>query len=221
MRREVLAGDLEKLYSAGDMAKIGCGGCRGCWDCCVGMGESVILDPLDIWRLENGLGTNFQGLMAACLELHPVDGIILPNLRMAGAGEACTFLNEEKRCSIHAFRPGLCRLFPLGRIYENGSFRYFVQKQECRSAVKTKVKISKWLDVENLAQYEKFVLSWHNFLEDAEQLLETEKDEQLAKDLNVYLLESFYQRPYDGRDFYEQFYERLGQSEKLLKILKK
>ena len=47
MKREVLESDLKKLYSANDMAKIGCGGCKGCWDCCTGMGESIVLDPMD------------------------------------------------------------------------------------------------------------------------------------------------------------------------------
>lgn len=219
MRREVLAADLEKLYSANDMVKIGCGGCRGCCDCCTGMGESIVLDPLDVWRLEKGLDTGFAGLMERFVELHPVDGILLPNLRMEGEAEQCLFLNEEKRCAIHAFRPGLCRLFPLGRIYENGSFRYFIQQQECPVQPKTKVKISKWLDIGQLAQYETFVLQWHNLLEETGAMAEAQKDEQLTRDLNVYLLESFYQKPYDGRDFYMQFEERLQYMRKLLKIL--
>lgn len=219
MKREVLESDLKKLYSANDMAKIGCGGCKGCWDCCTGMGESIVLDPMDIWRLEKGLHTSFSGLMERCLELHPVDGILLPNLRMEGEAEQCPFLNMEKRCAIHAFRPGLCRMFPLGRIYENGSFRYFVQQQECRIQPKTKVKISKWLDMEQLTQYETFVLEWHKLLEDAGALLLSQNDEQLTKDLNVYLLESFYQKPYDGRDFYVEFAERLRYMRKLMEIL--
>ncbi|EET61864.1 hypothetical protein BRYFOR_06056 [Marvinbryantia formatexigens DSM 14469] len=183
------------------------------------MGESIVLDPLDVWRLEKGLDTGFAGLMERFVELHPVDGILLPNLRMEGEAEKCPFLNEEKRCAIHAFRPGLCRLFPLGRIYENGSFRYFIQQQECPVQPKTKVKISKWLDIGQLAQYETFVLQWHNLLEETGAMAEAQKDEQLTRDLNVYLLESFYQKPYDGRDFYVQFEERLQYMRKLLKIL--
>ena len=110
-------------------------------------------------------------------------------------------------------------MFPLGRIYVNGSFRYFVQQQECRIQPKTKVKISKWLDMEQLTQYETFVLEWHKLLEDAGALLLSQNDEQLTKDLNVYLLESFYQKPYDGRDFYVQFAERLRYMRKLMEIL--
>ena len=117
-----------RLYTSNDLVKADCGGCEGCSACCQGMGESIVLDPLDIHRLCCGLHTDFNGLMVDKIELQIVDSVILPNLKMAsGNTEACSFLNPEGRCSIHAFRPGICRLFPLGRFYENGSFKYFLQ----------------------------------------------------------------------------------------------
>ncbi len=69
------------------------------------------------------------------LELNVVDGIILPNLKMARAEEACSFLDTNGRCTVHAFRPGICRMFPLGRLLlkiglSSISYRYMnVQKQ--------------------------------------------------------------------------------------------
>lgn len=220
MKREVPVKDLQKLYSANDMVKAGCGGCADCCDCCQGMGESVILDPLDVWRLSEGLKQDFVHLMQQYLELNVVDGIILPNLRMAGGGERCCFLNEAGRCSIHPYRPGLCRLFPLGRYYENGSFSYFLQQSECRMKPKTKVKVSKWLDTPEVKKYEGFVLMWHNLLEELQRLFEEQKDEQLQKDAGVYLLNTFYAAPYeDRRGFYGEFGERLLRMKKLLKVL--
>ena len=120
MEREVLAEDLKKLYKAGDLVKADCGGCQGCSACCQGMGDSIKLDPLDVYRLETNLGLTFEELMNSHMELHITEGSILPNLRMQGTKERCTFLNEEGRCVVHGFRPGLCRLFPLGRYYEEG-----------------------------------------------------------------------------------------------------
>ena len=70
--------------------------------------------------------------LAGKIELNVVDGIILPNLKMAGAEDGCGFLTEEGRCGIHPFRPGICRLFPLGRYYEENGFRYFLQVHECQ-----------------------------------------------------------------------------------------
>ena len=71
-----------------------------------------------------GKNENFDTLLANYLELNVVDGMVLPNLKMAGEEEACPFL-KDGRCSIHGYRPGICRLFPLGRIYEENGFKYF------------------------------------------------------------------------------------------------
>lgn len=46
MRREVDINDISdgKLYELDDMVKADCGGCNGCFSCCMGMGESIILE---------------------------------------------------------------------------------------------------------------------------------------------------------------------------------
>lgn len=222
MKREVLESDLRRLYNANDCVKANCGGCVGCSECCQGMGESIVLDPLDVWRMSEELKEDFSAMMEQCLELHMVDGLILPNLKMAGEDERCVFLNKEGRCGIHPARPGICRLFPLGRIYENGSFQYFLQNMECPKENKTKIKVSKWLDTPNLKQYEAYVNQWHYFLEEIRQMLEEQQDEELTRDLNTYLLNTFYVESYPtGVDFYEEFSRRYEKMGKLINILKK
>ena len=135
MKRQVSMDEISdgKLYTLNDMVKAGCNDCKGCSACCQGMGSSIVLDPLDVYRLCQNLGLSFEQLLAGKLELQVVDGIVLPNLKMSGDKEQCAFLNEEGRCSIHAFRPGICRLFPLGRYYENGTIQYFLQVHECKN----------------------------------------------------------------------------------------
>ena len=83
-----------KLYGLNDMTKLGCNDCAGCSSCCRGMGNTIVLDPYDVWRLTGGLGVSLQELLAGHLELNVVDGIILPNLKLAGDSEQCTFLND-------------------------------------------------------------------------------------------------------------------------------
>ena len=104
-----------KIYGCNDMVRAACGDCAGCHACCEKMGTSIVLDPCDIWRLTTVTGKNFEQLLVDAIELQVVDGVILPNLRMDGEKEQCVFLNEQGRCRIHAMRPGLCRVFPLGR----------------------------------------------------------------------------------------------------------
>lgn len=198
-----------KLYTANDMVRADCGGCQGCSACCQGMGSSITLDPLDVFRLCVGLKTDFSGLMADKIELNIVDSLILPNLKLAGPKEACVFLNEAGRCSIHPFRPGICRMFPLGRFYEDGSFRYFLQVHECPRPGKAKVKIKKWLDIPELRQYEQFVRDWHYYLKDLEKQVKADPDQ--IRPVSMGLLNRFYVTPYDWKkDFYGQFYERFS-----------
>ena len=155
-----------RLYSSGDMVKADCHDCTGCSDCCRGMGSSIILDPMDIWRFRRGIGKDFAALMEGDIELGVVDGMILPNLKMDSERDACPFLDENGRCSVHESRPGICRLFPLGRYYEENGFKYFLQIHECSRKERGKVKIKKWLGIPNLKAYENYFLEWHDFLND-------------------------------------------------------
>ena len=221
----------DRLYTARDMAKIGCDDCKGCSYCCQEMGESVVLTPLDICELTLHLGKSFDELMEDKIELYMTDGMVMPNLKMTGETKAygskavCGFLNEEGRCSIHSFRPGLCRLFPLGRNYEikqveteDGikeikGFQYFIVKDSCPNLNGTKVKIEKWLGIPNLKKNEEFITEWHyfckDFQEEMQRLLRAGEDERVKK-INVAMLELFYRKPYEkGRSFYEQFEERM------------
>lgn len=212
MKRNVTLEEISdgRLYSANDMVKADCHGCKGCSQCCRGMGNSIILDPFDVYRLTKGLQKELADLIGTALELNVVDGVILPNLRMAGEEEACAFLNEEGRCSIHAHRPGICRLFPLGRYYENGSFKYFLQTGECAETVRSKVKVSKWIDTPDLVRNQEFVTTWHYLVNQVEELINDSEDDAFRKNLNMFLLNTFYLTPYEkDRDFYEQFEERV------------
>lgn len=217
MKRKVSLNEISdgRLYGLNDMVKADCHGCQGCSRCCRGMGKSIILDPLDAYRLTIGLGKSFQELIGNEVELNVVDGVILPNLRMVGAEECCAFLNEEGRCTIHMFRPGVCRLFPLGRVYENGSFKYFLQAGEC-TEVHSKVKVSKWIDTPALKQNQEFVNTWHYLLNQVEELVNSSEDDAFRRNLNMFLLNTFYFTPYVNGEssseasFYVQFAERFA-----------
>ena len=199
-----------KLYGWNDLVKVGCNDCRGCSSCCRGMGQSVLLDPMDVFRLERNLGRTFEQLLAGPVELHVEDGLILPDLKMTGEDNRCFFLNEEGRCGIHAFRPGICRLFPLGRNYEENRIQYFVLTDACPAKNKSKIKVKKWLDTEGLAEYEAFLVRWHGLTKALRQRLMARSDQEAeAKQLNLSFLQIFYMTSYEEEDFYEEFYRRM------------
>lgn len=204
-----------KLYNANDLVEVSCNGCKGCAPCCHGMGKSIILDPFDIYRLTTNLDCSFQELLMDKIELNVVDGIILPNLKMTGQFERCAFLNQEGRCSIHTYRPGICRIFPLGRIYENYTFQYFLQTNECQNTAKTKRKISKWIDTPDLEKNEKYLTDWHYFLVDLEKKVKVIQGDNYIKEINMKLLNLFYIQKYNKDNFYTQFYQRLEEAKNM------
>lgn len=198
------------LYTSNDMVKAECNDCVGCSACCRGMGTSIVLDPLDVYQLTGKLNRSFEDLLSKEVELQVSDGLILPCLKMTEEGDHCAFLNQQGRCSVHSFRPGFCRMFPLGRIYENGTFRYFLQTGECKKENRTKVKIRKWIGVPDIKRYEAFICSWHYFLKDVGTLIQKDGSESVSKNANMYLLKQFYLTGYHTEEaFYPQFEERL------------
>ncbi len=221
---------MERYYTSQEMAKIGGAGCEGCGACCRDMGDSVRLDPLDVHELSLHLSCSVADLVDQMIGLHAEDGVILPHLLMTvpdGAGEPslasadapprmpageprCVFLQDDGRCSVHLFRPGLCRLFPLGRDYDGTYFRYFVVKGGCPLPGRTKVRIDKWLGVSDIKAYEKFISDWHYFIKELKEKISRIPDPDEIRSLNLQLLETFYVTPYDPmRSFYNQFGMRL------------
>ena len=218
MNKDLLEISDGKLYGHNDMVKISCYDCAGCSSCCQDMGQSVWLDPYDVYQLTRNLGKTMDDLIAKEVELHVEDGLIVPNLRMVGEQEPkCAFLNEEGRCSIHSFRPGYCRLFPLGRNYEEDTLTYFVLKDACPAPNKSKIKINKWLGVPNLKSYEKFLVEWHAFTKMLRGLYaEYPQEDEFMKAVNMSYLQMFYMIPYTG-DFYQEFEARMAKMKEFLR----
>lgn len=184
-----------RLYELNDMVRADCADCVGCSKCCRSdMGTSITLDPYDVWLLCLGTGRTFSSMVDQEIRLSVLDGLILPHMNME---HGCLFLNDEGRCRIHPFRPSICRLFPLGRYYEKGDFRYFLQVNECTKQNRSKVKVRKWIDIEPVEQHTEFVRKWHNFLGLARRKVKEAKDPHQIRNFMLFLLELFYVTEYE------------------------
>lgn len=215
MKRYVDIKDISdgNLYTSDSLVKINCNDCDGCSECCHKVGNSIILDPYDIWLLTTNLGTSMNDLMAAGqIELNVVDGVILPNIKISDEKKGCSFLNDEGMCSIHSLRPGFCRLFPLGRLYKDDGtgFDYFNQVYECPYPNKSKIKVKKWLGIPELNKYEDYILRWHNYLKELEAKIADTGDVagEEARKINMDFIAKFFFVPYTSGDFYEQINSR-------------
>ena len=204
------------FYTSEDMVMVGCHDCEGCSDCCRQTGDTIILDPYDMYLLTKGTGKVFTDMIEKEIEIRLVDGLILPNLMQHHeengtpedvSDDRCPFLSAEGRCSIHAYRPGFCRLFPLGRFYEGDGFHYILQKDECSRTNRYPVRVRDWLEIPDLKAYEDFIRSWHSFCRKAGSasgmLTERSRDSVMR-----YVLQVFYVEPYRTKAEFRPQYER-------------
>ena len=184
----------DRLFSSGDFAPIGCGGCEGCGECCRVRGSSLTLDAFDVKLLKKAFDMSFQQLInAGMIELVPVGDVVLPMTGKKQDSEECFFLGADGRCSIHKIRPGICRMFPLARIYhEDGNFSYFVMEGECPYTDGSSVKISEWIGFNDIERYENEVRNYHDRLKALRRACsETEDEEQLIRLKRQFLIDNF------------------------------
>lgn len=207
-----------KIYDIEDIVKADTGGCDNCSDCCKDVGELVVLTPFDIYEMKSYLNIDFDSLVGYKIELRENNKIYLPYLKMKESNKECSFLNEEGRCTIHSNRPNICRLFPLGRVYQDDTFKYFLQVGNCPKQNLKDVKVSEWINIENYDLNKRFILDWYKFIKALTFRLKFVRDEAELKEINEYLLDSFY-RIEIKEDFYEVFNNQLIKAKDKLGII--
>lgn len=88
--------------------------CTRCSACCVN--KKIQVNPYEIARLAASCNTGFAAFRAE----HTIDGVFLKQK----SDGSCVFLGTGG-CEVHANRPLVCRIFPLGRhITESGKVYY-------------------------------------------------------------------------------------------------
>ena len=196
----------QRLYGPQDMVRISSSACAGCGACCRGMGDTIVLDPYDVWQLTYGLGKSFEELMGVSIDLHVEEGVILPHLMMRSDTQGCTFLGDDGRCMIHSHRPGICRLFPLGREFHEEKTSYFIVPEGCVKGGLSKVRIDKWLGIPDLPAYESFKAQWHSLVRLLKARIAAEPSEEVRRNINLYFIQVFFMAPYEGISSAGAFY---------------
>ena len=177
-----------RLYDIEDVVKADTCGCDGCSDCCKDVGDLVVLTPFDIYEITNYLNMDFDKLIGDKIVLRENNKIVLPYLKMQENNKNCSFLDEKGRCTIHLKRPNICRLFPLGRAYQDNDFKYFLQVDNCPKDELKDVKVSQWINIENYNENKKFILEWYKFIKALTFRLKFVRDEKEIAHINEILL---------------------------------
>lgn len=209
-----------KLYDIEDMVAADAGGCNGCSACCHNVGDLVALTPFDAYEIVNHLKVSFESLLGNQLALHEENKILLPHLKMQGDAKRCSFLDKAGRCTIHGARPNICRLFPLGRVYENNNFKYFLQVGNCKKPKLEMVQVKEWIGINHYEANKAMILSWHQFIKALTFRLKFVRDAKELEEINTYLLDTFYRITIeDNQDFYTVYTKQLTQAKSHLGII--
>lgn len=194
-----------KLYDIEDVVKADTCGCNGCNDCCLDVGDLVVLTPFDVYGIVNCLGVTFDDLLGDKIELRQNNKILLPYLKMQD-NNRCSFLNEKGRCIIHSNRPNICRMFPLGRVYQDNDFKYFLQVGNCPKENLKDVKVGDWIGIENYDENKRFILEWYQLTKALAFRLKFVRDEKEIEEINQILLDSCYRMDINkDENFYSVF----------------
>ena len=198
-----------KLYGVRDTVRADAGGCKDCSWCCEDMCDTISLDPYDIYSLCKGLGKDYNTLLSEefiVIDLHNL--VSMPHINDRGSG--CGFLNEKRRCTVHDFRPGICRLFPMGRYYHDDTVSYIIQTHACKKEEREEVRVCDWLEITDIDSYEEYVLRWHAVVKKISDFMKEPAGPGVKKKVHEKFLTHFYEMPYDfSQKFYPQIYDRI------------
>ena len=121
---------------------------------------------------------------------------------------------------IHSKRPNICRLFPLGRAYQDDDFKYFLQVGNCPKEDLKDVKVKSWIGIENYDENKRFILEWYKFIKALTFRLKFVRDEEEIKAINKILLDGCYRiKIKEDEDFYSVFLKDLPNIKNSLGII--
>ncbi len=207
-----------KQYTIDDVAKIDTKGCKNCYACCTDVGDLVLLTPYDVYNLRKALNISFDKLLEKNIYLKQCGKLKLPYLQMK-ADKTCSFLNSNHRCTVHFNRPNICRMFPLGRVFMQDDFKYFIEEDSCPASDLKEIDIKTWLNIDEYDANKEFIIIWHNLIKALNFRVKFIYDEAELKELNEFLIDFFYKDLDITKSFYKQFNNKLKEGKNKLQIL--
>jgi Fe-S-cluster containining protein len=119
--------------------------CKACGKCCKHR-EDILLTPYDLFRIAADLHRTPKEIIERYCEVYEGGTSHFPVVRAVPVppDNSCPFMRNRK-CSIHAKKPVVCRVYPLARMFtEEGESRYLFNGAGCKHDPKT-VTVREWI----------------------------------------------------------------------------
>lgn len=161
-----IAGGESLPMRGADLVALSCG-IDGCPANCCTHGPPIIVNPYELALICAAAGMSYEDLLDI-VETDRADGFPLV---MLPRDPACHFWTG-KGCSIYAARPLACRLFPLGRVFENGrSHIVLPDRNVCSGLVPSTMRtLDQYLQEQGTELHIAMADHWIQFVSDMESL---------------------------------------------------
>jgi Fe-S-cluster containining protein len=199
-------------------------GCNECGKCCRNR-EDILLMPLDLFKIAKHLETTITDVIDDYCEFYEgqVSKVPVVRIKPKEYRKTCPFCKAGK-CIIHAQKPAVCALFPLGRMTnsETKEFTYFKQEGICGNQTQTHT-VREWLSMFDMIEDEPITILWHQKIgELSEMLCRIYKNLDFNHDaINSMLFINLYLRYDLEQDFLPQFEANCDEALRLVKEIEK
>ena len=161
-----IAGSDAAALESTDPVQLSCG-TAGCSANCCTNGPHIILNPYEISLVCSAAGMSYEDL----LDLVETDRVNGFPLVMLPREPACPFWTDSG-CRIYGSRPLACRLFPLGRVFENGESSFVLpDRNQCSGLVpEASLTVADYLREQDTAMQVRMADAWIEFVTEVERL---------------------------------------------------
>jgi len=161
-----IAGSDAAVLGPSDPVQLSCG-TAGCSANCCTNGPHIILNPYEIALICRAAGMSYEDL----LDLVETDRVNGFPLVMLPREPACPFWTDSG-CRIYGARPLACRLFPLGRVFENGGSSFVLPgRNQCSGLVpETALTLADYLREQDTETQVRMADAWIEFVTEVERL---------------------------------------------------
>lgn len=195
--------------------------CDMCGNCCRNRDEPILMTGADIFRIAKGLGISTLEVLFKHTRGYIGDTTHLPvavlKERLDGS---CSFLRKGK-CTIQAFKPTPCALYPLGRMYDerDKKFYYFNQPYSCgKSGESGRVwTLQEWIDEFHLEDYLDDVAAWNKLVVGLAMITKDIPEEKLDQSLAKVVMFGLYGDYDTSKPYQEEVQKNMVQLKAMLK----
>jgi len=161
-----IAGTTAVPLEPSDRVQLSCG-TAGCSANCCTNGPHIVLNPYEIALICRAAGISYEDL----LDLVETDRVNGFPLVMLPREPSCPFWTHAG-CRVYDSRPLACRLFPLGRVFENGQSSFVLPgRNQCSGIVpETAQTLADYLREQSTETQVRMADAWIEFVSEMERL---------------------------------------------------